>query len=153
MDIFLTYVFPVLTVFTAAIGFSLFHNVRKSSILFCCIGAALGCACYLIIFNYYQHKYVAFLVAAIVITIYSEIVAKVKNVPVTIFLSISLIPLVPGKPIFNTLESLLARDMHNFSAYATETFLTVLFLVLGVMIVSAFVETIMKFRNHNSSSR
>ena len=82
--------------------------------MLCAIGGALGWTVYLAFFNNLGHKYVAFFVAAASITLFAEIVGRVKNVPVTIFLTISLIPLVPGKAIFNTIESLLNIDKQGF---------------------------------------
>ena len=43
MDAFvLTYVIPVAAIFVASIAFSIFYNVKRSSILLCAIGGALG---------------------------------------------------------------------------------------------------------------
>lgn len=115
MDAILTtYIIPIASIFVASIAFSIFYNVKRSSILLCAIGGALGWAAYLLFFNNVGHRFVSFFIAAACITIFAEIVGRVKNVPVTIFLTISLIPLVPGKAIFNTIESLLQMDKHGF---------------------------------------
>ena len=37
-----TYVFPVAAIFVASVAFSIFYNVKRSSILLCAIGGALG---------------------------------------------------------------------------------------------------------------
>lgn len=109
-----TYIIPIAAIFVASIAFSIFYNVKRSSILLCAIGGALGWAVYLAFVNNIGHKYVSFFVAAAAITIFAEVVGRVKNVPVTIFLTISLIPLVPGRAIFNTIESLLKIDKQGF---------------------------------------
>lgn len=110
-----TYIIPITAIFIASIAFTIFYNVKRSSILLCAIGGALGIAIYLLIFTNLDHKFVAFFVAAASVTLFSEIVGRIKNVPVTIFLTISLIPLVPGKAIFNTIQSLLNIDKQGFA--------------------------------------
>lgn len=87
--------------------------------------------------------------AAAAITLYSEIVGRVKNVPVTIFLTISLIPLVPGRAIFNTIESLLQLDKQGFADWGLETFLIVLAIAFGVIFISSLVKMFFKLREKN----
>lgn len=37
-----TYIIPVTAIFVASIAFTIFYNVKRSSILLCAIGGALG---------------------------------------------------------------------------------------------------------------
>lgn len=148
-----TYIIPVAAIFIASIAFTIFYNVKRSSILLCAIGGALGIAIYLVIFTNLDHKFVAFFAAAASVTLYAEIVGRIKNVPVTIFLTISLIPLVPGKAIFNTIQSLLNIDKQGFADWGLETFLTVLAIALGVIFISSFIRLFIKIREKNIKKR
>lgn len=91
--------------------------------------------------------------AAACITLFAEIVGRVKNVPVTIFLTISLIPLVPGKAIFNTIESLLNIDKQGFFNWGLETFLIVLAIAFGVIFISSFIRLFLKIREKNIAKK
>lgn len=43
MEVFVsTYLIPVAAIFIASIAFTIFYNVKRSSILLCAIGGALG---------------------------------------------------------------------------------------------------------------
>lgn len=136
-DLVSAYVIPIVAVFIASATFSVFYNVRKSSIIYCALGGAIGWTTYLLFSNNIGHKYVSFFIAAMAITLFAEIVSRIKNVPVTIFLTISLFPLVPGKPIFNTIESLLSVDKSGFVSWGMETFMTVIAIAIGVILVSS----------------
>lgn len=145
-DIVFTYIVPIAAVFIASLSFALLYNVRRSSLIYCALGGALGWAVYLLLFHCFDHKYLAFFFAAVVITVFAEIIGKIKNVPVTIFLTIALFPLVPGKPIFNTIESLLELDKQGFLSWGLETFMTVIAIAIGVILVTSFSTQILKLK-------
>ena len=79
MSIFL----PCLYAFLACVGFCLIFNIRGKMIIYASIGGALGW----LIFEltaFYGNDLIQYFAATVVISLYSEIMARVHKVPVTV---------------------------------------------------------------------
>lgn len=85
---------PCLYAFLACIAFSIIYHVSWKRIPLTCLGGALGWLVYLLLdFPSDVPKY---FIATVVISVYSEIMARVCKVPVTLFLTTAVLPLVRG---------------------------------------------------------
>ena len=73
---------PCLYAFLACVGFCLVFNIHGPGILICCGGGALGWLVYLAMVPVTPHDILRYLVGAAVITLYSEIMARLRRCPV-----------------------------------------------------------------------
>jgi uncharacterized membrane protein YjjB (DUF3815 family) len=80
-----------------------------------------------------------FFVATIAISIYSEIMARVHKAPVTGYLLVSLLPLVPGGGIYYTMEYCIIGNTEMFLETGIHTLGIAGALALGILLVSSFV--------------
>ena len=80
-----------------------------------------------------------FFIATVVITIYSEVMARIHKVPVTGYLLIALLPMVPGGGIYYTMEYCINGDMMNFMNTGIHTLGIAGALAIGILLVSACV--------------
>lgn len=115
---------PCLYAFLACVGFCLVFNAHGPGILVCSMGGALGWLVYLLANFLSQNIMFRFLLAATVITLYSEIMARVRRCPATPYLIIALLPLVPGSGIYEAMRFCVSGD--------TQQFLSALFRTLGI---------------------
>lgn len=130
--------------FLACAGFCVILNVR-AGMLFCCAGGALGQLVYLLaelaggdLFGYF--------LAAAAISTYSEMMARVRKCPVTGYLMISFLPLVPGAGIYYTMEYALQGETALFLESGLHTLGTACCLAVGVLVVSSSVRMGITFR-------
>lgn len=120
MEIVRNYLVPCLSAYLACLGFSIVFNVREKSILVVCLGGALGWLVYLL-----GGKTIpAAFFAAIAIGVFAEVMARLRRCPVTGYVLIALLPLVPGGGIYYAMRYALAGD--------TQRFMTTLFDTLGI---------------------
>lgn len=91
----------------------LVFNVRGKLIFFTSLGGAIGWFVYLLC-RPLQNDIVQFFIATVVITIYSEVMARIHKVPVTGYLLIALLPMVPGGGIYYTMEYCIAGNTQMF---------------------------------------
>ena len=86
---------PVLFAFLACGGFAVIYNIHGPGILICAFGGALGWLSYLLSAPILQSDISQTLVAAIVISAYSECMARVRKCPVTGYLLVAIFPWSP----------------------------------------------------------
>lgn len=109
--------------FTGSLGFGILFNIRGKNLFFAALGGALSWMAYLFSGLFCNVDISQYFIAAAVISLYSELMAIIRKVPVTIFLVTSMIPLVPGGVIFHTMENLIlgkARISAEMGIYAFE---------------------------------
>lgn len=129
--------------FIACFAFCFILNAGGHFLLYAPLGAVicwlsfLGCGLYF-------SELTSYFTATVIVSIYAEIMARRLKAPVTVFLLIGLLPLVPGGGIYYTMEHALAGDTNAFLAQGLNTFSIAGSLALGVLIVSSF----MRFFTH-----
>ena len=143
-----TYFLPCLWGFLACIGFCVILNIRTvSGLLICCFGGALGWLVYLIALLFGASDLLGYFLAALVISAYAEIMARVRKCPVTAYLLISFLPLVPGAGIYYTMEYALQGNTQMFLSKGMHTLGLAGSLAVGVLVMSSLVRLILTIRN------
>lgn len=149
-----TYFLPCLWAFLACLGFSLMMNVRTfKGLMLCCVGGALGWFVYLVVMLICQDDLISCLVAAMAISLYSEIMARIRRCPVTGYLLVSLFPLVPGAGIYYTMLYMLQGDMELAFQKGMHTLGSACCLALGVLFVSTAVRVVTFLRKRKGVRR
>nr|MBS9776267.1 threonine/serine exporter family protein [Fusobacterium sp.] len=100
----------VLYSFLATFFFSIIFNLRGKKLFYSSTCGALGWFTYLLASQFYN-KTASYFIAAMIITIYSEIFAKRNRSTVTTTLIPGLIPLVPGSGIYYTMSYFVDRNI------------------------------------------
>lgn len=111
-----------ISAFIATIGFSIFFHVPKKELLFCGSIGALGWLVYLLCIHFKLPTIVANFAAALIISQGSSILAKLRKMPVTIFLISGIIPVVPGAAVYQTMYALLTGNYMEALGYASYAF-------------------------------
>lgn len=140
-----TYFLPCLWAFLACLGFCVILNVR-TGVLICCIGAALGWLVYLLGSLGGGNDLICFFLAAMAVSVYAEIMARIRKCPVTGYLLISFLPLVPGAGIYNTMKYALQGDVDLFLDQGLHTLGIAVCLSVGVLVVSSGVRMFLTFK-------
>lgn len=113
-----------------------FHNLKQ--MIIAALGGVLSWCVYLLCAPL-QNDLFAYFIATLAISAYSEIMARVFKSPVTGFLLISLLPLVPGGGIYYTMEYCVNGNSTAFLESAIHTFAIAGALAVGVLFVSSLV--------------
>ena len=133
----LTYYLPCLWAFLACIGFSLLFNIHGVGMLICAGGGALGWLCYLLTAPLVHSDIIQAFLAAVFISAWSEIMARVRKCPVTSYLLLALFPLVPGGGIYYTMEHAMSGETSLFLSSLLHTLGLAGALATGVLMVSS----------------
>ena len=120
------YILPCVCACLACVGFSLVFNIHGMGKLICGVGGALGWLIYLLGGS---TIFAAFLASA-AIGVYSEVMARIRRCPVTGYLLVALLPLVPGGGIYYAMSYCVAGDTGRFLGMAAA-------LAVGAMLTSS----------------
>ncbi|MGM9637143.1 MAG: threonine/serine exporter family protein [Eubacteriales bacterium] len=117
--------------------FALIFRIRLRMLPFAALGGFLAWLVWrtttdFLLFNAFTSN----LFAALCATAYSEILARILKTPSTIFLTPSILPLVPGATIYSTLVALVDGDQVGFTQYGTLTLQVGVGIAAGIIIAS-----------------
>lgn len=132
------YLLPCLYAFAACAAFSIVFNMRGKTLLFASLGGTLGWLVYLLC-GPLQNDILQFFFATIAISIYSETMARVHKAPVTGYLLVALLPMVPGGGIYYTMEYCIIGNTDMFLETGLHTLGVAGALAMGILLVSSFV--------------
>ncbi|MEE0880012.1 MAG: threonine/serine exporter family protein [Turicibacter sp.] len=148
MDIFLSCLYS----FLATIGFCIIFNIRGKMVFFASLGGALGWLGYeLSVFL--GNDLSQYFVATIIIALYSEIMARLHKVPVTVYLIPALIPVVPGGGIYYTMEHFLNGNIDDFLSQFVHTIAIAGCLAFGILLVSSLVRLTNRIKLYNNKRK
>ena len=136
----MTYLMPCIAAFIACFGFAITYNIRLNRLVPVCLGGALGWFVYLLLQGY--GDVFAYFIATLVLAIYSEIMARVCKVPVIVFLTTAVLPLVPGGGMYNTMKYCILKETVLFAETGLHTLALAGAIVLGIMTVTTLVRMV-----------
>ena len=138
MDIWSQYVLPCLCAFAGCIGFTLVFNIHGPGKLIACCGGALGWLVYLLA----GKTILAGFFAAMAISLFSEVMARIRRCPVTGYQLVALLPLVPGGGIYYAMEYAINGETDLFLSTLLHTLGLAGSLAVGILLVSSAVRLV-----------
>ncbi len=135
-------IIQIISGFLGAIGFSVIFNVRGKKMLVASLGAILSWGIFVLLGCIIPSEPVRYFIVAMIISLYSEIMARILKTPTTTFHMTALIPLVPGASLYYTMVSAFEGDFEAFGEKALHTIGLMAALALGIIIVSAITKIV-----------
>lgn len=129
--------------FFATISFCILFSVPVKQYVYCGITGAVGWLCYLLLMSFELSAVIATFVAASILTIFSRILAIRRKVPVTVFLTAGIFPLVPGAGIYYTTYYMIMNQPSQAGDNGIETIKLAVAIALGIMSVFAIPKKVM----------
>lgn len=146
-------ILPVFFAFVASGAFSVIYNIRGLGVLICAFGGGLAWFSYLLFAPLLQNEIIQTFVAALVISVYAEVMARVRKCPVTGYLLVAIFPLVPGGGIYYTMEYAMRGEVDQFLLSFLHTLGLAGAIAVGVLLVSSAVRMWTAFRRQTPLPR
>ena len=146
MEILKEFFLPCLWAFLSCAAFCILFDIHGFGIIYTSLGGALGWLVYLLVQAYSDNRAVAAFAAGVTISLYSEIMARVRKCPASGYLLIAFFPLVPGAGLYYTMESLLNGDQAGFQINGYNTLAMAGGLALGVLLVASLMRMLNNMR-------
>ena len=117
----------VLTAFFATFFFGVIFNLTGKKLIYSSFAGGLA-----------YSKTASFVISAVVITVFSEIIGRIEKTTVTSTLIPALIPLVPGGGIYYTMSFFVENRFPEAFEKGRETIFLTVALSVGIFLVSTF---------------
>lgn len=131
-----------------ALGFALIAHVKLKHLGAATLGGLLSWAIYLWVIALTNSVFFASLISAMMVYVWSEIMARVMKAPVTIFLVPGILPLLPGSFLYYAMLALLNHQDSVFRQQANTTIAVTLGIACGVVSASIVVSYFIKTMEH-----
>lgn len=133
--------------FLAILGFSVRSNLKGIKILFTALSGGLCWAVYLIVLYYSKSMLFSVFISIILVCSYSEIVAPMLRTPVSVFVTCAIIPLVPGRSLFQSMQFYMAGNNVQASKSILQTLLIAGTISIAIALVSSVTNLLNKLLN------
>ena len=133
MELFWEYALPSLCAFAGCISFTFVFNIHGPGKLIAGFGGGLGWLVYLLM----GKTILAGFFAAMAISLFSEVMARIRRCPVTGYQLVALLPLVPGGGIYYAMRYCLEGDTERFLSTLLDTLGMAAALAVGVILASS----------------
>lgn len=138
----------ILTGFLGSLGFSVLFNIRGSKLIIAAFGGFISWGLFLFLGIFFESEPLRYFFSSVAVTVYAEIFARIKKTPTTTFLVASIIPLIPGGVLYQTMNFALKSDWENFSQTAFYTIKLALSLAVGIIVVSSVLRMVTAVMNY-----
>jgi len=123
--------------FLSIVGFCIRVNLRTWKILYIALGAGLDWAIYLIVLYFSKSLLLSVFVSTILVCTYSEIVARLNRIPVSVFVTCVIIPLVPGSSLFYGMQAYISGDRVLASNHIAQALLISGTIAMAIAVVAS----------------
>ena len=142
----ITITIALVTSFFGSIGYAYTFNTNSKRLIGAGFGGLIGWMAYLVSGYFMFSEPMKYFIAAIVINVYSEIMAVREKAPSTVFLVSAIMPLVPGGMLYRTMRFAVTKEWKNFGKSGVETLSVALALALGMLIANSVIKSMRKRR-------
>lgn len=125
--------------FLGSVGFGILFNIRGKRLLAASLGGLVSWLLFLLVNKAICNEVLAYFIVSAMISVYAEIMARVMKTPTTTFVVTSLVPMIPGGSLYQTMVSLFKVEQQDFLQKATHTLEMAAALALGVVVITTFV--------------
>lgn len=139
----------ILAGFVGSIGFGVLFNVRGKKLLMASLGGLVSWSLFLILSVFINNEPLNYFIVALLMSVYAEFMARRLKSPTTCFITISLIPLIPGGSLYYTMAYAFQSDIEKFAGKGIYTLSLAAALALGV-IVSTTVTKVLNNKKRKS---
>lgn len=129
-------IIQILSGFIGILGFAVLFNIRGKRFVFAGLGGLLSWLMFVLLSRMIPSEPVNYFLVAVLISLYAEVLARVLKTPTTTFITISLIPLIPGGSLYYTMAYAFDSNMELFLEKGLATLSLASALALGIIVVT-----------------
>lgn len=124
------------------VGFGVLFNIRGMKLVVAASGGLLSWLLFLLLGHVIDNDTVNYFIVALCLSLYAELMARLLKTPTSVFVTTSLVPLIPGSSLYYTMASAFGGDFAAFLERATATLLLASALALGIIAATTAVRLI-----------
>ena len=144
-------IIPVIASVVGTVGFSLMLRLKHDRLPVIAVSTALCYSVYLLALYFNTPDFTANFLAALFAGFVSEFLAKKIKAPVTVFLTPTILPLVPGSTLYYTIEAFFRGELREALQFFASTGRTICAILLAIVIVNTIMKCIINYQSLKKS--
>ncbi len=133
----------IIMAFLGSLGFSILFNIRGKKLWYAAIGGMCSWIIYLLLGFWIKDEMSRYFISTMILTIYSEVLARIEKTPTTTFLTSSVIPLIPGRSLYYTMSYAVNGTLDKFASSGAQTVGLSASIAAGIMAGSSLFRVLM----------
>lgn len=121
----------------ATCGFAIFFNVQPKLLLWEALVGAIGWVVFLVGIDHYENPMIYSFLAAAVISLCSEILARKLKQPAILFVIPGILPLVPGVGLYQTVYLIMFKKYTLAASTGTKAVIVSMGIALGILVIAS----------------
>ena len=117
LDLLISIIFS----YIASLGFTFVFHIRGKLLYIAPIGGVIIWVVYLLLEPILPGEIIRSFFATMAAALFCEVTARIMKVPVTVFMIIAIVPLVPGSGLYYTMEYAIEENYDMFMSKCTTT--------------------------------
>lgn len=130
--------------FFATVGFSVLFNIPRKEMFFAGIAGGLGWLFYESFVSFHVSTIFASFIGALTVGVLSELLAKFRKKPATVFVIPGIIPLVPGYGLYFSMLSIIEKQYDEALKVGFETLMIAVVIACAIILATTFGKLIRK---------
>lgn len=124
--------------------FGILFNMRGKRLIAAAVGGLLSWGLFVVLSHFILNEPINYFIVAAVVSLYSEIMARILKTPAAPIVTTALIPLIPGGSLYYTMSSAFESNFTIFLEKAVSTLKLACALALGIIVVTAISQFLFK---------
>ena len=120
--------------FLGVLGIGIRLNIAKENLIWGALGGILSMSVLNSLSSHIPYPATVFF-TAFSGSVFSEILARIKKTPVSVFRPLSIVPILPGKAVYDAIKLAIHEDTHLFLENSISILYTTLSMALGIIAV------------------
>lgn len=139
--------FEIIQLMAGLVGslcFGILFNMRGKRLIAAAVGGLLSWGLFLLMSHIIPNEPINYFIVAALVSLYSEIMARVLKTPAAPVVTTSLIPLIPGGSLYYTMASAFENDFTMFLERAVSTLKLACALALGIIVITTLFQLLFR---------
>lgn len=142
----MTAIIQILTGTIGSAGFAILFNIRGKRMIGASIGGFLSWSMFLLFQLFIHAEPICYFLVSLLISLYSEAMARFLKTPTTTFIITALVPLIPGGSLYYTMAYAFESNLEKFLGRALYTLQLASALALGIIVSTAFMRILQRYK-------
>ena len=139
-------VIQIVTAAIGSLGFSIYFRVREKNVIAAMAGGAIGWLVYLVIYHFVSDLFISNFVAAFIVYLWAELMARVLKAPSNTYLIPGIIPLSPGGSLYYTMKGVVDENHTLFVESGKSTIFVTFGMAAGMVVAAVVFHYIIKIK-------
>lgn len=137
--------FLIAAAIAGSLGFGINMKIKMPHVIYAALAGGVTYYIYLIVFQACENHFISNFVAAVFVSLFAEIMARMNKTPTTIFLTSGAICLIPGGRLYYAMYAIINNDEEAFIENGEIALIIALAIASGFMVVTVVMKLLGRF--------